>query len=108
MLKDCIQRSLTKMPTTFWTNHLALVLLLLHMTVSRMTGIMPYLLVTGRQPLLLSIAVPGLPSLPDQLTPDEEETYLAKVSRIVEQLQGLGGTRIKEAEMTDSTANQAG
>ena len=39
MLKDCIRRGLTKMPTTFWTNHLALALLLLCMTVSRMTGI---------------------------------------------------------------------
>ena len=34
----------------------------------------------------------------DQLTLDEEEMYLAEVSRIVEWLQGLGGTRIKEAE----------
>ena len=71
MLKDCIRHGLTKMPATFWTNHLALALLLLHMTASRMTGIMPYLLVTGRQPLLPSIAIPGLPSLPDQPTPDE-------------------------------------
>ena len=45
--KDCIWHGLTKMPTTFWTNHLALVLLLLHMTASRMTGVMPYLLATG-------------------------------------------------------------
>ena len=44
------------------------------------------------------MAVPGLLSLPDQPTPDEEETYLAKVSCIVEQLQGLGGAHIKEAE----------
>ena len=28
-LKDCIRRILTKMPTTFWTNHLVLALLLL-------------------------------------------------------------------------------
>ena len=97
-LKDCIRHGLTKMPTTFWTNHLALALLLLCMTVSRMMGIAPYLLATGQQPLLPSIAIPGLPSLPDQPTPDEEETYLAKVSHIVEQLQGLGGAHIKEAE----------
>ena len=91
MLKDCIWRGLTKMPATFWMNHLAPALLLLCMTVSRMMGIMPYLLVTGQQPLLPSIAVPGLPSLPDQPTPDKEEMYLAKVSRIVEWLQELGG-----------------
>ena len=97
-LKDCIRRGLTKMPATFWMNHLAPALLLLCMTVSRMAGIAPYLLATGRQPLLLSIAIPGLPSLPDQLTPDKEETYLTKVSHIMEQLQELGGARIKEAE----------
>ena len=68
------------------------------MTASRIAGVAPYPLATSQQPLLPSIAVPGLPSLPDQPTPDEEETYLAKVSCIVEQLQGLGGTRIKEAE----------
>ena len=97
-LKDCIRCGLTKMPTTFWTNHLASVLLLLRMTMSRMMGVMPYLLVTGRQPLLPSIAIPGLQSLPDQPTPDEEQTYLTKVSHIVEWLQRLGGAHIKEAE----------
>ena len=44
------------------------------------------------------MAIPGLPSLPDQPTSDEEEAYLTKVSSIIEQLQGLGGDRIKEAE----------
>ena len=44
------------------------------------------------------MAIPGLPSLPDQPTLDEEEAYLTKVSRIFEWLQGLGGNRIKEAE----------
>ena len=97
-LKDCIRRSLTKTPATFWSNHLALALLLLCMTASRMTSITPYLLATSRQPLLPSIAIPGLPSLPNQPTPDGEKTYLAKVSHIMEWLQGLGGARIKEAE----------
>ena len=68
------------------------------MTESRMTDIAPYLLATGQQPLLPSMAVPGLLSLPDQPTLDEEETYLAEFSCIVEWLQGLGGSRIKEAE----------
>ena len=98
MLKDCIQCSLTKVPATFWMNHLALALLLLCMTASRMMGVMPYLLATGRQPLLPSMAIPGLPSLPNQPTPDEEEMYLTKVSHIVEWLQGLGSAHIKEAE----------
>ena len=47
MLKDCIRHGLTKTPATFWTNYSASALLLLRMTVSRMTGIVPYLLATG-------------------------------------------------------------
>ena len=57
-----------------------------------------YLLATGQQPLLPSMAIPGLPSLPDQPTLDEEEAYLAKVSHIIKWLQGLGVNHIKEAE----------
>ena len=98
MLKDCIWHGLTKVLTTFWTKHLALALLLLCMTVSKMTGIVPYLLATGQQPLLPSIAVPGLPSLPDQPTLDKEEAYFAEVSHIAEWLQGLWSDRIEEAK----------
>ena len=60
--------------------------------------IAPFLLATGQQPLLPSMAIPGLLSLPDQLTSDEEKAYLTKVGHIVEQLQGLGGDCMKEAE----------
>ena len=63
-----------------------------------MMGVVPFLLAMGQQPLLPSMAIPGLPSLPVQLTPDEEEAYLAKVSHIIERLQGLGGNRNKAAE----------
>ena len=49
-------------------------------------GIIPFLLDMGQQPLLPSMAIPGLLSLPDQLTPDEEKAYLTKVSCIVEWL----------------------
>ena len=61
-------------------------LLLLRMTAGRMTDIAPFLLAIGRQLLLLSIAVPGLPSLHDQPAPDEEEMYLAEVNHILERL----------------------
>ena len=98
MLKDCIWHGLTKEPATFWMNHLALALLLLCMTAGRMMGIAPYLLATSQQPLLPSMAIPGLPSLPDQMTPDEEEMYLTEVSCIFERLQGLRDAHIKEAE----------
>ena len=86
MLKDCIWHGLTKEPATYWTNHLALALLLLCMTASRMMGIMPFLLAMGQQPLLPSMAIPGLPSLPNQPTLDKEEGYLAEVNHIAEWL----------------------
>ena len=47
-------------------------------------GITPFLLAMGQQQFLPSMAFPGLLSLPNQLAPDEEEAYLAKVSHIVE------------------------
>ena len=46
-LKDCIWHGLTKAPATFWMNHLASALLLLHMTASRMMGVTLYLLATS-------------------------------------------------------------
>ena len=61
-------------------------------------GIVPHFLSTSQQPLLPSLAIPGLPSLPDQPTLDEEQAYLAQVSCIIKWLQGLGGNCIKEAE----------
>ena len=83
MLKDRIWHGLMKEPASFWMNHLASALLLLCMTVSQTIGIMLFLLATGCQPLLPSMAIPGVPSLPDQPTPDEKEAYLAKVSYII-------------------------
>ena len=77
-------------------NNFASALLLLHMTVSRMMSIAPYLLATSQQPLLPSMAIPGLLSLPDQPTLDEEKTYLAKVSHIFERLQGWGATALSK------------
>ena len=83
MLKDCIWYGLTKEPTTFWMNNLALALLLLCMTASWMMGITPFLLAMGQQPFLLSLAIPGLPLLVEQPTMDEEEAYLTEVNCIV-------------------------
>ena len=86
MLRGYIRLGLTKEPATFWMNHLASALLLLCITVSKMISVISFLLTIGRQPLLLSMAVPGLPCLPNQLALDKEEPYLAKVSYIIEQL----------------------
>ena len=63
-----------------------------------MTCVAPYMLATGQKPLLLSMAIPGLLSLPDQPTSDEEQAYLTEVSHITKKLQELGGNCIKEAE----------
>ena len=40
----------------------------------------------GPSTIVTKHAIPGLPSLPDQPAPDEEEAYLAKVSHIVQWL----------------------
>ena len=64
------------------------------MTASWMMGVAPFLLATGYQPLVPSLAVPELPSLLKQLTPDEEETYSTKASCIVTWLYNLGGNHI--------------
>ena len=77
IFKDCIQCGLTKEPTSSWMNYLALALLLLCMTVSQMMGITPFLLATGYQLFLPSMAIPRLLSLPNQMTSDEEKVYLA-------------------------------
>ena len=61
-------------------------------------GVAPFLLDMGQQSLLPSMAIPGLPFLPNQLTPDGEEAYLTEISHINKRLQGLGGNHTKEAE----------
>ena len=48
--------------------------------------IMLFILDTGQQLLLLSMAISGVPFLPNQLAPDEEEAHLTEVNCIVEQL----------------------
>ena len=75
-LKDCMQCGLMKEPAPLWMNHLASALLLLHMTVNQKMGTILFLLAIGCQPLLTSMAMPELPLLPNQLTLDEEKTYL--------------------------------
>ena len=45
-------------------------------------GIALFLLSMGHSPLLPSLAIPGLPSLPNQPTLDKEEAYLTEVSCI--------------------------
>ena len=49
-------------------------------------GIVPFPLAMGHQPLLPSMAIPRLPSMPNQPTPDKEEAYLTQVSCIAVQL----------------------
>ena len=49
-LKETIRRGLTKDPATFWSNHLPPALAMLRFTSSRMTGLPPFSIVTGRTP----------------------------------------------------------
>ena len=56
-----------------------------------MMGITLFLLATGCQLLLPSLAIPGLPFLPNWLTLDKE-AYLTEVSHIAVQLLKLGAT----------------
>ena len=93
MLKNCIWCDLMKQPSSFWTNHLTLHLLLLCMIASWMLGVAPVILATGYQPLLPSLAIPGLPLLRSQPTLDEEEAHLTEVG--LTWFQGLGGDCIR-------------
>ena len=86
MIKDCIQCGLTKEPASFWINHLVSTLQLLYMTVNWIMGIALFLFAIGYPPFLPSLAIPGLPLLPNQPTMDKEEAYLTKFSYIVTQL----------------------
>ena len=65
ILNDCICHGLVKEAASFWMNHLASALLLLHMEASQMMGIATFLLVMGCHPLLPSLAIPGLLLLSD-------------------------------------------
>ena len=49
-LKDVLRRGLTKEPASYWSNHLAPALAMLRFTPSRMTGLAPFSMVTGRKP----------------------------------------------------------
>ena len=66
-----------KSPATFWTNHLTAALAMLRFTPSRMTGLPPFAIATGRMPQLLSLSARPLPKLHGAATPAEEEDYYA-------------------------------
>ena len=80
-LKDCIQRGLDKGAcTSFWMNQVASAsaAAMYDGKVQMTMGIA--LLLTGCGPSAAATKldqIPGLPLLPDQPTPDDEETYLA-------------------------------
>ena len=97
-LKEVIRRGLTKEPATFWSNHLGPALAMLRFTSSRMTGLPPFTIVTGRYPQLPSLPARPLPDLPAQPTPRQEETYFAAMAARVEDLAALGGERIAKLE----------
>ena len=96
-LKDAVRRGLTKTPDSFWSDHVCAALMLARFTTSRATGIAPFTLATGRQPLLPSIILPPPPMVSEPSSEDEER-YLEALGEQVQRLQQVGGERIAEAE----------
>lgn len=48
--KEVFRRGKTKDPGSFWSNHLPAALAMLRFTPSRMTGLAPFAIATGRAP----------------------------------------------------------
>lgn len=71
---------------------------MLRFTPSRMTGLAPFTLVTGRSPQLPSLPARPLPELPKKPTAAQEEAYYAAFSERVQELAELGGRNILEME----------
>ena len=71
---------------------------MLRFTPSRMTGLPPFSIATGRSPQLPSLPAKPLPELPDEASPADEEDYYNAFSERVQGLARLGGTRILELE----------
>ncbi len=49
-LKETIRRGLTRDPRSYWSNHVAPALAMMRFTPSKMTGLTPFSIVTGRHP----------------------------------------------------------
>ena len=97
-LKEAIRRGLIKDPASYWSNHLGPALAMLRFTPSRMTGLTPFSLVTGRKPQLPSLPARPLPELPEEASAAQEEEYFEAFSQRVHQLATHGGQKILELE----------
>lgn len=96
--KEVIRRGRTKESDSFWTNHLAPALAMLRFTPSRMTGLAPFTVATGRAPQLPSLPARPLAELPEVATADDEAAYYDAFNERVLALASLGGSRIAEVE----------
>ena len=97
-LKETIRRGLTKDGASYWSNHLGPALAMMRFTPSRMTGLTPFAIITGRHPILPSLPAKPLPELPAEPTPEQEEAYYEAISSRVQALAEVGGQRVAELE----------
>lgn len=74
-LKEVFRRGRTKESGSFWSNHLPPALAMLRFTPSRMTGLAPFTVATGRAPQLPSLPARPLEELPEAATAAEEDVY---------------------------------
>lgn len=96
--KDVFRRGRTQEEASYWSNHMAPALAMLRFTPSRMTGLSPFAVATGRHPQLPSLPARPLPELPQSPTAEEEEAYYAVFKERVDALAALGGQRMAAAE----------
>ena len=71
---------------------------MLRFTSSRMTGLPPFTIITGRQPQLPSLPARPLPSLPPQPTAAQEDAYFSIFSAKATEFAALAGDRILAME----------
>ena len=90
-IKDGLRRGLTRHATSYWSDHLPAVLLMLRHTASRMTRTPPVTLLTGLSAALPSLTREPLPDLPAEPSEAEEQAYWDALDAQVQRLHRLGG-----------------
>ena len=69
-------------------------LVMFYLMARHMTGFALFTLVTGRSPMLPSMALPPVEAPPDEPSPKQEEHYVNSVCLAAERLKALGLQRL--------------